>query len=400
MPQDGAWSVCPHDCPSACALDIDMEAPGRIGRVRGSEVNPYTAGVICAKVARYAERVHHPDRLLRPLRRKSAKSATATLLDFEEVSWDDALDAIAEHLAQAAARHGPETVWLYSYAGTMGLLNRHGIRRLRNIMGYSRQKETICSWVIDQSTTAGIGGRFSINPLEVAESDLIIVWGTNPVYTQVNLMTLISRARKTIGERLGKSKRDAPHFYVSGEFDVEAAMQRLPAQTRINDLIQYLSVQSLLRVPELNATFEQDRLYHYDHINLGIAVALEDGLITPVLHHAERYSLQGIAAEGRALIQRTREKHLKTDDLQGGTFTISNLGVVKQVERFTAVINPPQVVILAVGTVKQRPVVINGGLHIHHTVYLTLSGDHRVVDGMHLARYMAAFQEELDKFTN
>jgi anaerobic selenocysteine-containing dehydrogenase len=202
MPQDGAWSVCPHDCPSACALDIDIEAPGRIGRVRGSEVNPYTAGVICAKVARYAERVHHPDRLLRPLRRKSAKSATATLSDFEEVSWDDALDAIAEHLTQAAARHGPETVWLYSYAGTMGLLNRDGIRRLRNTMGYSRQKETICSWGIDQSTTAGIGGRFSINPLEVAESDLIIVWGTNPVYTQVNLMTLISRARKERGARL------------------------------------------------------------------------------------------------------------------------------------------------------------------------------------------------------
>lgn len=209
----------------------------------------------------------------------------------------------------------------------------------------------------------------------------------------------VSRARKTIAARLSQSKREAPHFYVSGEFDVEAAMQRLPAQTRINDLIQYLSVQTLLRVPELNATFEHDRLYHYDNIHLGIAVALDDGLLTPVLHHAERYSLQGIAAEARALIQRAREKHLKADDLQGSTFTISNLGVVKQVERFTAVINPPQVAILAVGTVKQRPVVVNGGLFVHHTVYLTLSGDHRVVDGMHLARYMAAFQEELDKFT-
>jgi pyruvate dehydrogenase E2 component (dihydrolipoamide acetyltransferase) len=125
---------------------------------------------------------------------------------------------------------------------------------------------------------------------------------------------------------------------------------------------------------------------------------VEDGLITPVLHHAERYSLQGVADESRALIQRTREKRLKADDLQGGTFTISNLGVVKQVERFTAVINPPQVAILAVGTVKQRPVVLHGGLHIHHTVYLTLSGDHRALDGMHLARFMAAFQEELDKF--
>ena len=202
MPQDAAWSVCPHDCPSACALDIEMEAPNRIGRIHGSDVNPYTAGVICAKVARYAERVHHPDRLTRPLRRKSAKSPTATLSDFEQISWGDALDVIAERLTQAAAQHGPETVWLYNYAGTMGLLNRDGIRRLRNVMGYSRQKDTICSWGMDQGCQAGIGGRFSINPLEVAESDLIIVWGTNPVYTQVNLMTLISRARKERGARL------------------------------------------------------------------------------------------------------------------------------------------------------------------------------------------------------
>jgi len=209
---------------------------------------------------------------------------------------------------------------------------------------------------------------------------------------------ILSRARTVIGERLGKSKRDAPHFYVSGEFSVEAAIQALPAGTRMNDLIQYVSIRALLDVPELNATYEHDRLYVYDHVNLGIAVALDDGLITPVLHHAEHYSLQGIASEARALIERARGKRLKLDDLQGGTFTISNLGMVKQIERFTAVINPPQVAILAVGTVKQRPVVINGGLHIQHTVYLTLSGDHRAVDGMHLARYMAAFQEALDKF--
>jgi pyruvate dehydrogenase E2 component (dihydrolipoamide acetyltransferase) len=207
----------------------------------------------------------------------------------------------------------------------------------------------------------------------------------------------LSRSRKIIGERLSKSKQDAPHFYVSGEFDVESAMQHLPVKVRMNDFIQYLTVQTLLRVPELNATYENDRLYYYDEVNLGIAVALDDSLITPVLRHAQRYSLQGIAAEGHELIERTREKRLKPDDLQGATFTISNLGMVKQVERFTAVINPPQVAILAVGTVQPRPVVINGGLHIHNTVYLTLSGDHRAVDGMHLARFMAAFQAELDK---
>ena len=87
MTNETAWSVCPHDCPSACALDVEIVEPNRIGRVRGSKVNPYTAGVVCAKVARYAERVHHSDRLTQPLRRKGAKSPSATRTDFEEISW-------------------------------------------------------------------------------------------------------------------------------------------------------------------------------------------------------------------------------------------------------------------------------------------------------------------------
>jgi pyruvate dehydrogenase E2 component (dihydrolipoamide acetyltransferase) len=134
-------------------------------------------------------------------------------------------------------------------------------------------------------------------------------------------------------------------------------------------------------------------------VNLAVAVARDDGLITPVIAHAERYSLAGLAAESGELIQRARDNRLQPADLQNGTFTISNLGVIRQVDQFTAVINPPQVAILAVGTVRPRPVVIDGGLHIRTTVHLTLSGDHRVVDGMHLGRFMAVFQEELDRFS-
>ncbi len=213
----------------------------------------------------------------------------------------------------------------------------------------------------------------------------------------------LSRVRQVIGQRLGASKRDAPHFYVTGEFDLEAALGRLASfsepRPRLNDLIQYLAVRTLVAVPALNATFENGRLYHHPAVNLAIAVAREDGLITPVLRKADRYSLPGLAAEARELIQRTRNNRLSVDELSGGTFTVSNLGVIKQVDRFTAVINPPQVAILAVGTVKQRPIIIDGGLHIHHTVHLTLSGDHRAVDGMHLGQFMAAIQEELNLFS-
>lgn len=213
----------------------------------------------------------------------------------------------------------------------------------------------------------------------------------------------LSRMRQMIGKRLSESKREAPHFYVTGEFDLESALKQLNAAPEprpgVNVLIQYLTVQALRRVPALNATYENETLYRHDSINLAVAVALEEGLLTPVLTGAERFSLQGLAQESRKLIERARANKLQPNDLQGGTFTISNLGVIRQVDQFTAIINPPQVAILAVGTVKQRPLVIDGGLHIRHTVHLTLSGDHRVVDGMHLGQFMAAFQAELDHFS-
>ena len=210
----------------------------------------------------------------------------------------------------------------------------------------------------------------------------------------------LSRIRQTIASRLQKSAQDAPHFYVTGEYDLEAALAYLNTlpepRPRFNDLIQYLTVRTLMRVPELNATFEDGHLYRHDSVNLAIAVARDDGLLTPVIHGADRFSLEGLAKESRALIQRARENRLQAADLSGGTFTISNLGIIPQVDHFTAVINPPQVAILAVGTVKQRPVIVNGGFHAHHTVHLTISGDHRVVDGLNLGQFLAVFQQELD----
>ena len=197
MPLDIAHSVCPHDCPSACALDVEVEN-GRIGRVHGSKDMPYTAGIVCAKVARYAERVHHPARLTRPMRRVGAKGEAK----FAPISWDAALDEIALAFQRATERHGSEAVWPYFYAGTMGLVQRDGIDRLRNVMRYSRQQKTICSALIESGWRAGIGGKFGPDPIEIAESDLIVIWGANIAHTQVNLMHHIARARKQRGAKL------------------------------------------------------------------------------------------------------------------------------------------------------------------------------------------------------
>jgi len=193
-------SACPHDCPSTCALEVERLDPETIGRVRGASANSYTAGVICAKVARYAERVHHPDRLTKPLRRIGAKGEGREA--FEEISWDEALDTVAEKLRSVVAKFGPETVWPYYYAGTMGLVQRDGINRLRHAMGYSRQHSTFCNTLADAGWLAGAGSKKGVDAREMAESDLIVIWGCNPVSTQVNVMTHASRARKNRGAKI------------------------------------------------------------------------------------------------------------------------------------------------------------------------------------------------------
>jgi anaerobic selenocysteine-containing dehydrogenase len=193
-------SACPHDCPSTCALEVERLDEHTIGRVYGAKDNDYTAGVICAKVARYAERVHHPDRLRQPLRRSGAKGVGISA--FEPLSWDDALDEVAERLTQAAQRHGSEAVWPYYYAGTMGLVQRDGIERLRHVQRYSRQQSTFCTTLVDAGWIAGTGIKRGVDPREMAESDLIVVWGGNPVSTQVNVMHHIAQAKRERGARL------------------------------------------------------------------------------------------------------------------------------------------------------------------------------------------------------
>ena len=200
MPLDIVPSVCPHDCPSACALEVERIDGRRIGRVRGASAQSYTQGVVCAKVARYAERQHHPARLSHPLRRVSEKGAGEA--SFVPISWEEALDEVAEQLTRAAQRYGPETVWPHFYGGTMGLVQRDGLQRLRHAMRYSRQHSTICSALTDAGWHAGCGFKRGGDGREMTKSDLIVVWGGNPVSTQVNAMTHIAWARKERGARL------------------------------------------------------------------------------------------------------------------------------------------------------------------------------------------------------
>src|SRR5689334_4733812 len=193
-----AFSACPHDCPSTCALEVEVLDERTIGRVRGAEANDYTAGVICAKVARYAERIHHPGRVTRPLRRPGPKGAGR----FAPLSWNEALDLVAEKFLEAEQRHGAEAVWPYFYAGTMGLVQRDGINRLRHAKKYSGFHSTICVNASYTGFAAGTGRVAGADPREMAKSDLVVIWGTNPVNTQVNVMTHATHARKERGAKI------------------------------------------------------------------------------------------------------------------------------------------------------------------------------------------------------
>ena len=191
-------TVCPHDCPSACSLDVEVLDGRSIGRVRGHKEQSYTDGVICAKVARYAERIHHPDRVLHPMKRTGPKGSG----QFARISWDEALDLTARAFLEAEASHGAESVWPYYYAGTMGFVMRDGINRLRHVKKYSGQYSTICTNMAWTGFIAGTGKLAGVDPREMSKSDCIVIWGTNAVHTQVNVMHHTIKARKERGAKI------------------------------------------------------------------------------------------------------------------------------------------------------------------------------------------------------
>ncbi len=187
-----ARTVCPHDCPSTCALDVELIDEKTIGKVKGAKDDPYTDGVICEKVARYAERVHHPDRLLYPMRRVGKKGEGR----WQRISWEQALDEIVKRFNEIEVEFASQSIWLYNYAGTMGHVQRDGIQRLRNAKNYSNQYGTICSLVGWGGFTVGTGLLAGTNPINMANSDCIVIWGTNAVHTQINVMTHAMKAKK------------------------------------------------------------------------------------------------------------------------------------------------------------------------------------------------------------
>jgi pyruvate dehydrogenase E2 component (dihydrolipoamide acetyltransferase) len=218
----------------------------------------------------------------------------------------------------------------------------------------------------------------------------------------------LSRARQAIARLMTESKTKIPHFYVSVEINMTQALklreelnhQSLDSEKiSINDLIIAAAAQTLAKSPSFNASYRDDGLEMHPQINIGIAVTLEDGLITPVLREANKKSLKAIAMESKALSERARKNKLQADDLGSGTFTVSNLGMFG-VDEFSAIINPPEAAILAVGAVTQRPFVVNGVVGVAPLMKVTLSVDHRVADGAQAGQFLQEFKNLMENPTS
>lgn len=213
----------------------------------------------------------------------------------------------------------------------------------------------------------------------------------------------LSRMGQAIARRMSDSKRTVPHFYATVEIDVSRVvvlreelnrLRRGEEKISFNDFIMKAVALALVRFPMLNAFYGDGKLNLYQHVNVAMAVALEDGLITPAIQNCDRKSLAQIATESRDLTTRAREGKLRQDEYGIGTFTVSNMGML-MVDEFVAVISPVQAGVLAVGSVAQRPVVRDGALAVAHTVKATISVDHRAANGADAARFLAELRQLL-----
>ena len=214
----------------------------------------------------------------------------------------------------------------------------------------------------------------------------------------------LSRIRRTTAKRMGESKREVPHFYASTEIAMDDAARLKEALVALEgeyDGLTYTHVVlkavglALTRVPELNASYDGDAMVLHEAVNVGVATAVDDGLVVPVVRHCDREPLAAIVRQARGLLERARSGRFASDDLTGGTFTLSNLGMLPVTE-FAAVINPPQAAILAVGAIRETPVVRAGQVVPGRMMTVTVSCDHRIIDGVLAGRFLRELKTLLE----
>jgi pyruvate dehydrogenase E2 component (dihydrolipoamide acetyltransferase) len=272
---------------------------------------------------------------------------------------------------------------------------------------------------LDISSISGSGpqGRVIRADVEAALSSQDAAKPLSPQSSGLNLSPLpsaeddervpLSQMRRTIARRMAESTRTIPHFFLTTSVDatemvklrkqiLEQLADEGGVKISFNDMVVKAAALALRKIPQVNVSFAEDSLIHHKHVHMGIAVATERGLIVPVVRDVDQKTLSQIARESRDLAERANAGKLQPPDYTGGTFTVSNLGMFG-VEQFTAVINPPESAILAVGAITREPVEYDGQVVVRERMKLTLSVDHRALDGAIGARYLQALKQLLEK---
>jgi pyruvate dehydrogenase E2 component (dihydrolipoamide acetyltransferase) len=258
---------------------------------------------------------------------------------------------------------------------------------------------------------SGPGGRILKRDVEVASAGVTKPTATPPTYTATagerigDQRSPVTKLRSVIGRRMTQSKQELPHFYVTTEVDAEPMLtmraQINPAlpegeKLSVNDFIVKATALALREFPNLNASLDGDQIHRHGSINVGIAVSVEDGLLTVVTRDSDLKPLRQLSIETRTMVERTRSGKVRPDDIEGSTFTVSNLGMF-DVDHFIAIINPPEAAILAIGSVNEVPVVKDGLIVPGKRMKVTLSADHRVTDGAEVAQWLVVFKRYIEQ---
>jgi pyruvate dehydrogenase E2 component (dihydrolipoamide acetyltransferase) len=364
-------------------LDLEAEQDGTIGEVAANEGQMVPVGGTLATIMAPGEKAPDPEQRRVTDKKDSIKHTTG--------EYGEAIEMKAPRIDRTAPR-APADAAPAAAAAPLRVVEGGGRRRSSPL---ARKMAREMGVSLDAIQGSGPSGRIIAKDIQGAKG------GLKPASTLEEKQIPLSAMRRTIAKRLAESTGPIPHFYLTADYDVTNLMSLRQQMNEIvkisvNDFIVKAAALALRDHPNVNASWGDEAIALHGDIHIGIAVSTPEGLITPVVRNADQKSVQDIAAEVRALAEKAKNRKLRPEEYQGSTFTISNLGAWG-IEEFTAIINPPNVAILAIGAASPQPVVVDRQVVIRDRMKVTMSCDHRVVDGAAGAEYLRTLRQYLEQ---
>ena len=386
-------------------LEVESYVAGTVRKIMGKEGDVLPVNAVIALVGDPGDEIPDDIETPTPLAEAPAEKARAAAGPAHEPAPAAALSArpsgrvVVSPRARRLAREKKVSVRVLSGSGPKGRIVEADVNayldRVAGLRITPTAREAAYQKDIDIATVrgSGPGGRITKEDVLKAPAARAIAPGERVPLTAM---------RRVVAERMSRSKREIPHFYIVANVDMTEAVAfraKLNAQSSVkvafHDLIIKAGARGLREFPRMNASWQGDAIQLRNEINIGLAVALEEGLIVPVVRNAERLSLLDVARASSSLIERARGKKLTPDEYMGGCLTISNLGIF-DVDFFIPVINPGESAILGVGRIAPKPAVRDGDIHVRSMMSVTLAGDHRVIDGAIAAGFLKCVKDLLE----